>query len=626
MATVASARYRTPHDDCAQTQPSSTNKPDQTTHGRRDSTAPARPRDDPPAADMNEGWNPTAVPFRPGAFGNNSAAASNGPRREQNFCPGFDNQPPAPQQFAPFPPPPPFPPGPLNAPWEHNFAPPPPPPPHFFSQNPGPPPFFDYGPQAAQAQAQQHHQWMQQQQRQPHQPPPPHFQHHQHHQGPPYAPPGFPPGFPPGPPGPPGMHAGPPGAHHGPPGMPPGPPPFGMPPPGYPPMHGAPPGYNQRQQGFPNRGPPPMGMHGQMNTPYGGRGDDYQTSTPPLRKIKSGAATNGQSKQKDNANAQNGAAAEKKGRYGDSKIMLPAPQPTADYLAQAEGEPSAIDTPRPLLVILDLNGTVLFRPNMNAKTMIERPFLKPFLRYLFQNFKVMVWSSAKPDNVKSLVSQALDNDLRSQLVAQWARDSFGLSPTFYSQNVQVYKNLKLVWSRSTIQSHHPDYEAGGRFGQHNTVLIDDSALKANAQPHNLLEIPEFAATPEQMEGDALREVAGYLEVLRQQDDVSRFIRTTPFVGDGRWTFDWPDEVAGGGELTVKVGKKNNKKNKKKQANFAAIDAAAAENTSQTESAIEPRDNENGDAPQATAGAAAPLRVAIESLQAVSLSGSVQKDW
>lgn len=245
----------------------------------------------------------------------------------------------------------------------------------------------------------------------------------------------------------------------------------------------------------------------------------------------------------------------KKGRLGDEKIMLPAPQPTDLYLNQAAEEPTAIDKPGHILVILDLNGTVLFRPNKNAKTMIARPYLKPFLRYLFQNFKVMVWSSARPVNVKALVEQALDKDLRSKLVATWARDTFGLSATNFNQNVQVYKNLRLIWSRDQIQQHHPEYASGERFGQHNTVLIDDSALKASAQPHNLLEIPEFEATPEQMEGDVLREVAGYLEVLRSQADVSKFVNKQPFKGDGRWNYDWPAESAGGGDMKDKVSMK-----------------------------------------------------------------------
>lgn len=255
----------------------------------------------------------------------------------------------------------------------------------------------------------------------------------------------------------------------------------------------------------------------------------------------------------DKTHSPQSAKALKKGRYGDAKIMLPAPQPTDLYLSQASEEPSVAESPSHLLVILDLNGTVLYRPSKNSTTkMIARPYLSPFLRYLFQNFKVMVWSSARPANVKALVDQALEKDLKDMMVATWARDTFGLSSANFNQNVQVYKNLRLIWSRDQIQQHHPQYEAGQRFGQHNTVLIDDSALKASAQPHNLLEIPDFEATPEQMAGDVLREVAGYLEVLRQQSDVSKFIRKEPFTGDGRWNYDWPAEAPNGGELKDKV--------------------------------------------------------------------------
>jgi hypothetical protein len=68
----------------------------------------------------------------------------------------------------------------------------------------------------------------------------------------------------------------------------------------------------------------------------------------------------------------------------------------------------------------------------------------------------------------------------------------------------------------------------------------------------LLEIPEFEATPEQMEGDVLREVAGYLEILRQQSDVSKFIHQLPFKG-GLWSYEWPnDEAAEGGDMKDKV--------------------------------------------------------------------------
>lgn len=274
------------------------------------------------------------------------------------------------------------------------------------------------------------------------------------------------------------------------------------------------------------------------------------------------------------------------GRSKDRKLMLPAPTPTKAYLTQAAREPSTTESPHRILVILDLNGTLLYRPNRNNKTMIARPCLVPFLRYLFSNFAVMVWSSARPQNVSSLVEQSLEEDLRKTLVAQWAREAFNLKPEHYNANVQVYKNLDLVWRKEEIQKQHPDHESGGRFGQHNTILIDDSVLKAAAQPFNLLQISEFSATPQQMQEDKLRDVAGYLEALRFQEDVSRFIKRQPFQHDsGKWTYEWPqtDPSTQGGELQAKVSmqspskkqlKKKNKKAKKREAEEQKVQAKA----------------------------------------------------
>ncbi|KAL5121447.1 hypothetical protein ACEQ8H_000518 [Pleosporales sp. CAS-2024a] len=459
--------------------------------------------------------NPHAMPFRPGG-NSNDARLWNGSRDA--------NHPPPPHT-------PPF--GHPGAPWHMGFPPPPPPPP-FFSSNQFPLDDFDA-----------HQQWAQ-------------------HYGPLFPPQhfGHPPLFPP-------QHF---------------PPPFPQqqqhppPQPGYPhPAHFRP----VQQPNWPN-GATPEDMQyafhalikGLKSKRRGANSSDraptQSTKKSNKSKAKAKAAVNGHGPQgygilhrvdafglsssridQQHSESQH-AKVQQKGRYGDAKIMLPAPQPTDLYLSQASEKPSVRDTPGKMLVILDLNGTLLYRPKKNPQTMIARPYLQPFLRYLFANFKVMVWSSARPVNVKALVEKALDQDLKSMLVATWARDTFGLSATNFALNVQVYKNLRLIWSRDQIQQHHPQYEAGERFGQHNTVLIDDSPIKASAQPHNLLEIPEFEATPEQMEGDVLREVAGYLETLRYQSDVSRFINKEPFRADGRWAYDWPADAPAGGHLKGKA--------------------------------------------------------------------------
>ena len=209
--------------------------------------------------------------------------------------------------------------------------------------------------------------------------------------------------------------------------------------------------------------------------------------------------------------------------------MLPAPEPSEEYLAQASDTPTT-KTPgyKDILVVLDLNGTILSRPNKNPTSFIPRPFIEKFLHYLFENFQVMIWSSALPRNTVALVDNALTAEHRSMLVAVWGRDMFGLSIFNYSQNVQVYKNLQTVWRNDQVQQKHPAYATGARFEQHNTILIDDSYIKASAQPFTLLESPTFEAKPDLMEVDALGEVVGYIEFLRHQDDVSKFIKRQPF--------------------------------------------------------------------------------------------------
>jgi hypothetical protein len=234
----------------------------------------------------------------------------------------------------------------------------------------------------------------------------------------------------------------------------------------------------------------------------------------------------------------------KKARKEVPRIMLPAPKPTQDYLDIAASEPTVVDFQQNMLVVLDLNGTLLYRPTRSRPThFIARPFLQPFLRYLFDNFYVMVWSSAKPVNVKGMINQAFDDKQRTELTAEWARDTFGLPQSLYSQKVQVYKDLRKIWSDKDIQKHSLSLPDDRLFGQRNTVLIDDSILKAAAQPYNLLEIPEFTATDAQLKSDILREVAGYLNVLKTQDNVSSFMRRNPFYADGTWKYDWPTQDA-----------------------------------------------------------------------------------
>ncbi|KAB5551001.1 HAD-like domain-containing protein, partial [Coniochaeta sp. 2T2.1] len=188
------------------------------------------------------------------------------------------------------------------------------------------------------------------------------------------------------------------------------------------------------------------------------------------------------------------------------------------------------------LVIIDLNGTLLYRPNSHKapRHFVLRPGAAEFLTFCLssttqtQTFKVMIWSSARPANVAAMLDKLpLTKSQRSDLVAVWGRDKFGLSPEDYTRRVQCYKRLTKVWADPLVKSSYPHgyNDHGGGWSQGNTVLIDDSKEKARSEPYNAVEIPEFRGD---MTEDVLPRVRGYLEGLARQADVSTYMRVSPF--------------------------------------------------------------------------------------------------
>ena len=212
--------------------------------------------------------------------------------------------------------------------------------------------------------------------------------------------------------------------------------------------------------------------------------------------------------------------------------LLPRPKPTAAYLKQAALAPTNIPRPRPLLVILDLNGTLLRRSTFGGNnTFTSRPHVQEFLQYLLAHHKVLFWSSARPENVKVMVDRLLTTAQRAKLVGVWGRDRFQLSKAQYDTKVQVYKQLSWVWADKDVQATFlPQSEAAiaQQWSQADTVLIDDTVEKALSEPYNLIKITEFEGKKEEMSQDVLGQVVNYLEVLREVRDVSAGMRECPF--------------------------------------------------------------------------------------------------
>lgn len=207
------------------------------------------------------------------------------------------------------------------------------------------------------------------------------------------------------------------------------------------------------------------------------------------------------------------------------------PDPSPAYTMRASFMPKRREYPGPLLVVVDLNGTVLHRPDRrNSARFLSRRYAQPFVTYCVETFWVVIWSSAKPENVKRMVDQLLTPDSLKQVVAVWGRDKFGLTDADYRARTQCYKRLTTLWNDPLIKSAYPRTRKGfegGSWNQGNTVLIDDSTEKARSEPHNAITLPEFTGQGDEAV-DVLPKVHDYLNELCYQEDVSAYMRAHPF--------------------------------------------------------------------------------------------------
>src|SRR5277367_3077404 len=82
-------------------------------------------------------------------------------------------------------------------------------------------------------------------------------------------------------------------------------------------------------------------------------------------------------------------------RHTPQRIVTPPPAPKSSevYLAQARLSPVRRSTPKKCLVILDLNGTCIARPNsLEPKVFKIRPGIRKLFDYLFEHHVVMIFT------------------------------------------------------------------------------------------------------------------------------------------------------------------------------------------------------------------------------------------
>lgn len=233
--------------------------------------------------------------------------------------------------------------------------------------------------------------------------------------------------------------------------------------------------------------------------------------------------------------AQQQADSDRESRAQPSPASGGVPNATPEYFDRSFPRPMGLPASRRILVIMDLNGTLLYRPSKKRPFhFVERPHAKRFMQYCLDNFYVAVWSSARPRNVNNMVSQLLTPDQVQKCLVIWARDRFGLTDEDYDSRVQCYKRLSTIWDNASVQASHPDAIHGGRWDQTNTVLVDDSVEKGRSEPHNILVLPEFEGLDKET-ADVLPQVHDYLNKLCSQANISSYMRVNPFRLDDNYS-------------------------------------------------------------------------------------------
>lgn len=220
-------------------------------------------------------------------------------------------------------------------------------------------------------------------------------------------------------------------------------------------------------------------------------------------------------------------------RHQDEKVdPSPAsggiPNPSQEYFQACMFDPSLLRQPQHLLVVIDLNGTLLYRPDRRNPTQFHmRPHAQTFLKYCVDTFTVVIWSSARPANVRAMCNTILTPNIRNKVAAIWGRDTFGLTQADYELRTQCYKRLSKIWQDPKITGTHPEFYGGYRWDQTNTVLIDDSREKARTEPHNLIEVPEYFGDLRERD-DILPQVHDYLNHLSMHSNVSACLQSHPW--------------------------------------------------------------------------------------------------
>ena len=289
----------------------------------------------------------------------------------------------------------------------------------------------------------------------------------------------------------------------------------------------------------------------------------------------------------------------------NDQVTPPVPPPTSSkYLEAAQAAPQSLLQPRKLLVLLDLNGTLVYRAGFMRKTIVKRPGVDRLISYLFANHHVMLFTSATMSSAQRMAKELFTPQQNGELLAIRSREHLNLTQEQFANKVQVYKDLNTIWEDEEIKK--AAAKLGVKWDMTNTVLIDDSIVKAKSHPHNLLQVSEFTepspslrksdrAAADMKQVAAMRCVERSLEDLKWQLNVACRIREWQDTKAAQSVTPGPDNMSqedGAASTAEAANTSNLKRNTRRKNVYPTPDSVGSrEGTAEVEEAEEEEEDE-----------------------------------
>ncbi|KAL9557976.1 hypothetical protein MBANPS3_001123 [Mucor bainieri] len=175
----------------------------------------------------------------------------------------------------------------------------------------------------------------------------------------------------------------------------------------------------------------------------------------------------------------------------DPQQLASDQKPSDAYLQQSSKESVLVSQQPKQLLILDLNGTLISRVKCRARVgraFYARPHYQAFLDFIFKHFEVMVWSSARQENVEKMC-----HVFTQPLKLVWSRSHLNLSQQQFRSNVDTVKDLEIVWKHFLGETFH-----------HEEIR-------------------------EEYPDNELLKVMKYLDIVRAHSNVANYVRCEPFL-------------------------------------------------------------------------------------------------